>query len=157
MIGVFPGSFCPPTVGHIDIIERASKLVEKLYVVVGVNNEKIYEIDAEDRKTLLEIATKSLKNVEVVVFDGFMTDFCKSVKADVIIKSARNALDMQSIIDVERLTERYWQGETLVLIADKKFENISSSLVKELFANDKAIDEFVPKSIKNDVVRLLSN
>jgi pantetheine-phosphate adenylyltransferase len=155
MIAVFPGSFCPPTSGHFDVIVRAATLFDKLYVVVGVNPEKEYEISDILRKELLEAMTKHIDNVEVVAYDGFMTDFCAHVGATVLVKAARNAVDMQYIIDIERVTRDDWSGETVVLIADKRYENVSSTLIRDLVKHNKSIDGLVPDAIKQKVVELL--
>ena len=93
MIGVYAGSFCPITVGHVDAIERASKTVDKLYVVVGVNADKKYALTNEQRLELTSKALNHLSNVEVCLHEGMMTDFCKSVNANVMIKSIRNTVD----------------------------------------------------------------
>lgn len=153
--GVFAGSFCPVTCGHVDAIEKASKLVDKLYVVMGVNAEKTYQIGEKERLNLLERALKHVKNVEVVAFDGMMTDFCEKVGANVMIKSVRNALDAQQAIDINDASEPFWDGVTVFVVGDKKYRHVSSSLVRELVGLGKSVNGLVPSELESEIVKLL--
>ena len=156
MIALFPGSFCPPTVGHLDIIERASKLCDKLYVVVGFNAEKTYSISAQTRVDLLKKCTKHLKNVEIVAFDGFMTDFCQQVSATVMIKSVRNEEDLETAFVTNQVNNQFWKGGELILLAsNQKYQSVSSSLVRELAFYGKSLSGYVPNEICQDVEKLL--
>ena len=131
--GVYAGSFCPVTKGHIDAIEKAARLVDKLYVVVGVN----------------------INNAQAVVFDGMMTDFCKRVDADVMIKSIRNAVDLQSVIDLSDINDSYWEGETVFVVGSKDYRHISSSLVRELASLKQDFSEFVPDCCYDEIKKYL--
>lgn len=117
--GVYAGSFCPVTNGHVDAIEKAARLVDKLYVVVGVNPSKRYAMSDEARFSAVSKAVAHLPEVEVVFYGGMMTDFCKSVNADVMIKSIRNATDLQQVIDLADVNADFWQGETVFVVGDK--------------------------------------
>ena len=119
--GVYAGSFCPVTNGHVDAIEKAARLVDKLYVVVGVNPSKRYAMSDEARFSAVSKAVAHLPEVEVVFYGGMMTDFCKSVNADVMIKSIRNATDLQQVIDLADVNADFWQGETVFVVGDKKW------------------------------------
>ncbi len=154
-IGVYAGSFCPVTKGHVDAIEKASKLVDKLYVVIGVNIEKKYIIPTDIRLNMLQKALTHLKNVEVVSHSGMMTDFCKSVNARVMVKSIRNALDLQSVIDLNDINAQYWNGETVFVVGDKKYRHISSSLVRELATLKQDFSEFVPECCYEEICKYL--
>lgn len=154
-IGVFAGSFCPVTLGHVDSIEKAAKLVDKLYVVVGVNANKDYAIPLDARLSMLQSAISHVKNAEAVAFDGMMTDFCKQVGAEVMIKSIRNALDLQSVIDLNDVNQSYWQGETVFVVGSKQFRHVSSSLVRELAGLGQDFSEFVPKSCYDEIKKYL--
>ena len=155
-IGVYAGSFCPVTKGHVDAIEKASKLVDKLYVVMGVNAEKNYAIPHKARLDLLQRATSHIANVEVVSHDGMMTDFCKSVGATVMIKSIRNALDLQSVIDLSDVNASYWQGETVFVVGSRQYRHISSSLVRELAALGQDFSEYVPTNCVDEIKKYLA-
>ena len=155
-IGVYAGSFCPVTKGHVDAIEKACKIVDKLYVVMGVNAEKTYVIPQEARLAMLQKSIAHLKNVKVVAHGGMMTDFCKSVGATVMIKSIRNAMDLQSVIDLSDINNNYWSGETVFVVGSKQYRHISSSLVRELAGLGQDFSEFVPKCCVEDIKKYLA-
>ena len=154
-IGVYAGSFYPVTKGHVDAIEKAANLVDKLYVVVGVNAEKTYAIPTDARLAMLQKAISHLKNVKAVAHSGMMTDFCKSVDATVMIKSIRNALDLQSVIDLSDINKSYWTGETVFVVGSKEYRHISSSLVRELAGLGQDFSEYVPDCCVEEIKKYL--
>ena len=154
-IGVFAGSFCPVTKGHVDAIEKSAKLVDKLYVVMGVNFAKKYAISVEARLDMLKRALSHMSNVIVVAHEGMMTDFCKQVGATVMIKSIRNALDLQSVIDLCDVNESYWDGETVFVVGSKQYRHVSSSLVRELASLGQNFDEYVPENCLEEIKKYL--
>lgn len=154
-IGVFAGSFCPVTKGHVDAIEKSAKLVDKLYVVVGVNFSKTYAIDVTARLEMLKRALSHLKNVEVCAREGMMTDFCKQVGATVMIKSIRNAMDLQSVIDLCDVNESYWDGETVFVVGSKQYRHVSSSLVRELASLGQDFSQYVPENCLDEITKYL--
>ena len=154
-IGVFAGSFCPVTKGHIDAIEKSAKLVDKLYVVMGVNLSKKYAIGISERLDMLKRALQHIPNVEVYSHDGMMTDFCKMVGATVMIKSIRNALDLQSVIDLSDINKSYWDGETMFVVGSKEYRHVSSSLVRELASLGQDFSEYVPENCLEDIKKYL--
>ena len=154
-IGVYAGSFCPITKGHVDAIEKAAKLVDKLYVVVGVNVDKNYAIPDNARLEMLQKAISHVPNAHAVSHGGMMTDFCKTVNATVMIKSIRNALDLQSVIDLSDINKSYWNGETVFVVGNKEYRHISSSLVRELASLGQDISEYVPKCCVEEIKKIL--
>lgn len=154
-IGVFAGSFCPVTLGHVDAIEKSAKLVDKLYVVVGVNAEKQYLIPADARLDMLRKAISHIANAEAVTCSGMMTDYCKSVGATVMIKSIRNALDLQSVIDLCDINKSFWNGETVFVVGSNEYRHVSSSLVRELASLGQDFSEYVPSCCVEDIKKYL--
>ena len=154
-IGVFAGSFCPVTKGHVDAIEKSAKLVDKLYVVMGVNFAKKYAISVEARLDMLKRALGHISNVEVCSHEGMMTDFCKNVGATVMIKSIRNAMDLQSVIDLCDINESYWDGETVFVVGNKQYRHVSSSLVRELASLGQDFSEYVPENCLEEITKYL--
>ena len=154
-IGVYAGSFCPTTLGHVDAIEKAATLVDILYVVVGVNAEKQYLIPTDARLAMLQKAISHVTNAKVVYYDGMMTDFCKQVSATVMIKSIRNALDLQSVIDLSDINKGYWKGETVFVVGSKEYRHISSSLVRELASLGQDFSEYVPGCCVEEIKKYL--
>lgn len=155
-IGVYAGSFCPVTKGHVDAIEKACKLVDKLYVVMGVNSEKRYAIPADVRLAMLRKSVAHLTNVEAVAHNGMMTDFCKKVSATVMIKSIRNALDLQAVIDLSDVNSSYWNGETVFVVGSKEYRHVSSSLVRELASLGQDFSQYVPEVCVSEISKYLS-
>ncbi len=156
MVGVFAGSFCPITKGHVDVIEKAAKLVDKLYVVVGINVGKHYVLSTEQRTEFVKLALNHIKNVEVAEHDGLMTDFCKKVGAKVMIKSIRNATDLQEVVDLCDATENLWDGQTIFIVGDKKYRFVSSSFVRELAHFNQDISPYVPAACAKKLQELLT-
>lgn len=154
-IGVYAGSFCPVTKGHIDAVAKAARLVDKLYVVMGVNVAKHNVIPQDARLSMLKRAFSHLPNVEAVAFDGMMTDFCKQVKANVMIKSIRNAMDLQSVIDLADINDSYWDGETVFVVGSKQYRHVSSSLVRELAGLKQDFSAFVPECCLDEITKYL--
>lgn len=154
-IGVYAGSFCPVTKGHVDAIAKSSRLVDKLYVVMGVNVVKRYAIPADARLNMLKRAIAHINNAEAVAFDGMMTDFCKQVNAAVMIKSIRNAMDLQSVIDLADINDSYWDGETVFVVGSKQYRHVSSSLVRELADLKQDFSAFVPECCLDEITKYL--
>ena len=155
-VGVYAGSFCPVTRGHVDAIEKAAKLVDKLYVVVGVNASKNCAIPLDARLNMLKNAISHVKNAQAVAHEGMMTDFCKQVGAEVMIKSIRNALDLQSVIDLSDINQSYWQGETVFVVGSKQYRHVSSSLVRELASLGQDFSELVPQICYEEIKKYLN-
>lgn len=154
-IGLYAGSFCPVTKGHVDAIQKAARLVDKLYVVVGFNASKRCIIPQNARLDMLKRAVCHILNVEAVLYDGMMTDFCKQVGATVMIKSIRNAMDLQSVIDLADINKSYWDGETVFVVGDKQYRHVSSSLVRELAHLKQDFSQYVPECCLNDITKYL--
>lgn len=154
-IGVYAGSFCPVTKGHVDAISKAARLVDKLYVVMGVNIAKRYAIPAEARLDMLKRSIAHINNAEAVAFDGMMTDFCKQVNATVMVKSIRNATDLQSVIDLADINDGYWDGETVFVVGSKQYRHVSSSLVRELAGLKQDFSAFVPECCVEEITKFL--
>lgn len=156
-VGVYAGSFCPVTKGHVDAIERASKLVDNLIVVIPININKTFKISLEDRTEILKEAVKHVKNVTVCNTHRALADFCKDVKAEIIIKSIRNAVDMQYEMDMADINKSLSGIETVFLAADKKYAVVSSTFVRELAAFGKDITPYVPAHLAEKITKYFKN
>lgn len=154
-IGVYAGSFCPVTRGHVNAIEKAARLVDKLYVVIGVNIAKKYAIPAEARLGMLSAAIAHVSNAQAVTWNGMLTDFCKNVGANVMIKSIRNALDLQSVIDLCDVNAECWDGETVFVVGDKQYRHVSASLVRELANFGQDYSQYVPQCCLDEIKKYL--
>lgn len=142
MIALIPGSFDPITLGHVNIIERAAKMSDKVYVAVMNNDSakhssvlqsKTYMFDMETRSRLVSLSLAQLTNVEVVTSSGMLIDLFDELSADVIIKGIRTPADLEyEMIHAKWNKEHNPRLETLFLPAEESLTSVSSTLVREL-------------------------
>ena len=148
-----PGSFDPVTYGHLDIITRASGMVEKLIVVVASNSAKKYSFSPEERVEMIRKCTSNLQNVEIVHFEGLLADYAAKVGATAIIKGLRAMSDFeyefQMAITNKELTPNV---ETLVLTTSAQNMYLSYSMVKQIASMGGDISRFVPEVIWQDII-----
>ncbi len=147
-IAVYPGSFDPITNGHLDIIERASKIFDKVIVGVLNNNSKNPLFTADERVMLIEKVTDKLQNVEVACFDGLLVDFAIQHDANVIIKGLRTVNDFEYEFQMALLNKTLnSECETMFLMTNSKYSYISSSMVKELAGYNGDLAGLIPTEI----------
>ncbi|MCS7185023.1 MAG: pantetheine-phosphate adenylyltransferase [bacterium] len=148
MKAVYPGSFDPPTNGHIDIIKKASRIFDVVIVAVTENRSKVHMFSINERLKMLKDAIK-LKNVEVKSFKGLLVDFLKKVEADVVIRGLRAVSDFDYEFQLALMNRHISGGkiETVFMIPDEKNIFLSSSLVKEIACLGMDVSEFVPENI----------
>ena len=145
---IYAGSFDPVTLGHLDIIKRASKISDKLVVPVLENPNKNCLFTIEERKKHLEIVTADIENVEVATFKGLFADFAREINANVAIRGLRNAVDFAYEQQIQLINGRLNDNiETIFLSADEKHISLSSSAVKEVAVFGGNIDFMVPSEI----------
>ena len=150
MIALIPGSFDPITLGHVNIIERAAKMSDKVYVAVMNNDSakhsavlqsKTYMFDMKTRERLVSLSLTHLENVEVVTSSGMLIDLFEELSADVIIKGIRGSADLEyEMIHAKWNKEHNPRLETLFLPADESLTSVSSTLVRELIKDGKYDD-----------------
>ena len=148
-IAVLTGSFDPITIGHIDIITRASKLVDKLYVVGFINENKNYYFTNKQRLDMLKIATKDIKNVECDISLGYACDYCIKVGASFMIRGIRNNVDYEYEKDLAIQNIEYKGIDTLFLLANNE---VSSNDIRKKLENKQNIDNLVTKEIKDYIL-----
>ncbi|MBR6400963.1 MAG: pantetheine-phosphate adenylyltransferase [Firmicutes bacterium] len=151
-IAVYPGSFDPTTNGHLDVIERAAKIVDKLIVGVLINPNKKGLFTVEERVEQLKSLTQSLPNVEVRSFSGLLVDFARSVDARIVIRGLRAVTDFEYEFQMA-LTNRSLAGEieTLFIPTSAHYMYVSSSMVKEVASFGKSVEGMVPESIQKQM------
>jgi pantetheine-phosphate adenylyltransferase len=151
---VFTGSFDPITLGHLNVIERSSRLVDTLIVGVGVNIEKAPLFSPEERVDLIRRTTAHLSNIEVIPFTGLAVKFVRQVHARVIIRGVRSLSDMEAEFTMTLANRKLDPDiETVFLMADDEFSHVSSSLIKQItqLAGDEELARFVPEAIIADL------
>lgn len=145
---VYPGSFDPVTNGHMDIIERAAKICDKLIVAVLVNHNKAPLFTMEERTRFLKMAIGDRENIEVRSFSGLLVDFMRSVNAKTIIKGLRAVSDFEYEMQMALLNRNMDQEiDTLFMMTSINNCFLSSSVVKELARNGARIEDYVPHAI----------
>lgn len=155
MKAIYSGSFDPVTVGHMDIIERASRMFDEVIILLMRNPKKKYTFSEEDRKRMIESAiaeSGEIHNVTVVIGQGLTVDMADKLGASAIIRGIRAITDyefelMQATANL-KLNDRI---ETMLMIARPEYSFLSSSVVKEIAVNGGNIDNFVPASIADHV------
>ncbi|MEO7602384.1 MAG: pantetheine-phosphate adenylyltransferase [Sphingomicrobium sp.] len=157
-IAVYPGTFDPVTLGHLDIIRRGAHLVEKLVVGVTTNPSKEPMFAVADRLAMVkrEIAGIS-SNIEVVEFDSLLMDFAEAQGASMILRGLRAVADFEYEFQMAGMNQQLNDDiETVFLMADVSLQPIASKLVKEIARYGGKIDKFVTSAVAKDVARHLS-
>lgn len=144
-IAVYPGSFDPITNGHMDIIQRASKIYDKVIVGVLNNTSKSPLFTPQERVEMISGELKSLNNVEVLSFSGLLVDFARENGASVIVKGLRTVADFEYEFQMALLNKALdAEVETIFMMTDSKYSYISSSMVKELAGYNGDLSGMVP-------------
>lgn len=154
MIAIFPGSFDPITLGHEDIINRASKLFDHLVIAVGINDTKKYFLNIDERIYLIKTVCSKLKNTEVVSYQDLTVNFALKIKADIIIRSIRNSIDFDYENQQAKMNNDLNPDiETIFLAPSSKYQHISSTLVKQVNDFKGNISPFVSKSVESYLLK----
>ncbi len=151
---VYPGSFDPVTSGHLDIIERASTLVDKVYVVIMQNPNKHNTFSVEERLELLRTVTKGFENVECLVGEGLTVDVAKKLDAKFLIRGIRATMDFEQELQLATANMTLApEIETIFFITKPENSFISSSTVREIAQNHGDFSRFVPSEIVETIRR----
>ena len=149
-IGIYPGSFDPVTFGHLDIIERGAKIVDKLIVGVLTNNAKTPLFSSEERVRMINNLTKHLDNVEAKAFDGLTVDFAHAEGATVIVRGLRAVTDFEYELQLAQTNKVIAPDiDTIFLTTNLKYSYLSSSTVKEIASFGGDIHEFVSPEVQD--------
>jgi len=155
-VAVYPGTFDPITLGHLDIIRRGTHLVDRLVVGVTTNPSKSPMFDVDERLAMVRREVADLPTVDVVTFDSLLMDFAESQGASVILRGLRAVADFEYEYQMagmnQQLNERI---ETVFLMADVSLQPIASNLVKEIARYNGSIDKFVTPAVAADVAARL--
>lgn len=155
-IAIYPGSFDPVTYGHLDIITRASKLFDKLIILISVNPLKPSSFSVEERKIFLEKSTADLENVEIDNYDGLLIHYFTDRKADVIVKGLRAMSDFEYEFQMALANKKMcYKAETIFLTAKSESTYLSSSMVKQIAMFGGDISDFVPECILGEIQKRL--
>ena len=155
-VGVYPGTFDPITLGHLDIIRRGAHLVDRLVIGVTTNPSKEPMFTVDERMAMVRRETADIAAVTVVEFDSLLMDFAEAQGAGLILRGLRAVADFEYEYQMagmnQQLNDRI---ETVFLMADVSLQPIASRLVKEIARYGGAIDKFVPHEVARDVAAKL--
>ena len=153
-IAIYPGSFDPVTLGHLDIIRRASGLFDRLIVAVMHNQNKKPMFSVEERMEMLRRTTAGLPNVEIESFGGLLADYARRINACVLVKGLRAVSDFDYEFQMA-LANRKLNADldTVFLMTSSEYMYLSSSVVKDIAVHGGSVAGFVPDEIVQDIVR----
>ncbi len=147
-VAVYPGSFDPVTNGHIDIIRRAAKMVDKLIVGILINSSKTPLFSAEERVKMLEKVCHDIPNVEVRYFEGLLVDFVVECGATIVVRGLRAVTDFEYELQWAQSNRIVCpQMDTMFLVTNVQYSYLSSSVVREYASHKGDISEFVPEFV----------
>jgi pantetheine-phosphate adenylyltransferase len=144
---VFPGSFDPITLGHLDIIKRALPLFDEIIIAIGVNIDKKYMFTLNDRKQFIETTFIDQPKIKVKTYKGLTVDFCTTEDAGFILRGLRNTTDFTYEQAIAQTNASMAGIESVFLVASPTISNISSSIVRDVKRNGGDISKMVPKVV----------
>jgi pantetheine-phosphate adenylyltransferase len=148
-IAVYPGSFDPPTNGHLDLIERGSKIFEELVVAILRNSEKVPMFTVAERLEMLRELTADLKNVRLDTFDGLMVQFAKSIDAKCVLRGIRAISDYEYELQMALMNRKLEPTlETVFMMPADKYSYVSSRLVREVARAGGPVKGLVPDVVQ---------
>ncbi len=149
---IYPGSFDPVTLGHLDIIKRSAGLVDELIVGVLNNNAKMPLFSVEERVKMLCEVTKDMPNVRVIPFAGLLVDFARQTEAKMVVRGLRAITDFEYELQMSQMNHKLEEGvETVFLTTSLEYSYLSSSTVKEVAAFGGDISQFVPEIVVDKI------
>lgn len=149
MNAIYPGSFDPITLGHVDIIERSSRMFSIVIVLVAVNSDKRYLFSVEERVKLITQSLTHLSNVEVDTFTGLTVTYARKRNAPTLIRGLRAVSDFEKELQMAHTNKSLWRDlETVFLATSTEYSFLSSSVVKEVARYGGRVDHLVPPSVE---------
>lgn len=145
-IALFPGSFDPITIAHVDIVKRALPLFDKLFVGIGLNSSKQNFLNPEQRKEIVQSIFAADPKVEVATYEGLTVDFARKTGANYMVRGVRTAADFEYERAISQINKTMMpEIETIILLSKPEYSAISSTIVRDILRNNGDISQFVPK------------
>lgn len=152
-IAVFPGSFDPIHIGHIDIIQRALPLFDKIIIGIGLNSQKKYLFPTELRRDWIRQVFKSENKVDVKTYEGLTVNFCQQQNAQIILRGLRSSADFVFEKHIAQMNQAMNRNiETVFLLSNPSLAMISSSIIRDVLLNNGDVSQFVPEEIEDMVM-----
>ena len=156
VIAIYPGSFDPPTNGHLDLIERGSKMFEELAVAVLRNSEKHPMFTVGERVDMLKTLTSHLDNIRVAAFEGLMVEFAKSIGASCVLRGIRAVSDYEYELQMALMNRKIEPAlETVFMLPAEKYSYVSSRLVREVAQHGGPVKGLVPELVEQAMLAKL--
>jgi len=144
---IFPGSFDPITLGHVDIINRALPLFDEIIIAIGINADKKYMFSLEERVKFIKENYTNEPKIKVETYAGLTIDICEKLNVDFILRGLRNPADFEFEKAIAQTNRKLSNIETVFLLTSADTSFISSSIVRDILRNGGNIEGFVPKSV----------
>ena len=144
---IFPGSFDPITVGHVDIINRGLGIFDEIIIAIGINADKKYMFPSNQRKAFIESTFKGSPKVKVMTYEGLTVSFCEKVEANFILRGLRNPADFEFEKAIAHTNQLLTGIETVFLLTEAKTAFISSSIVRDVMRNNGDYSKLVPEAV----------
>ena len=149
---LLPGTFDPPTLGHLDLIRRAASLCDVLYIAIAQNNDKKPSLfSTEERQALLKVIIRDIPQIEVVLLNGLVVDFAKKHQITFLVRGLRNLSDFEYESQMAFANHKMVGIETVFLIANEKYARLSSTLIREIASHGRRLQDFIPAEIEEAV------
>ena len=151
-IAIYPGSFDPPTYGHVDLIERAARLFTRLIVAVARNHAKAAHFTVEDRLEMLRVVTRNIPNVEVAAFDGLTAEYARLRGVHALVRGLRAVSDFEFELSMAVMNQKINPNvDTVCLMPSERFQFLSSNVVREVARFGGDLSDFVPAEIEQRI------
>lgn len=145
-IALFPGSFDPITIAHVDILKRALPLFDRIVVGIGLNSSKQNFLSAEKREEMVTKIFAQHTNVEVKLYEGLTVDFCRKINAKYMVRGIRSGSDFEYERAIAQINQTMMpEVETILLLSKPEYSAISSTIVRDILRNNGDVSPFVPK------------
>ena len=145
-IALFPGSFDPITIAHVDILQRALPLFDRIVVGIGLNSAKQNFLSAEKREEMVRTIFAENTNVDVQLYEGLTVDFCRKINAKYMVRGIRSSSDFEYERAIAQINQTMMpEVETILLLSKPEYSAISSTIVRDILRNNGDVSPFVPK------------
>ena len=153
-IALFPGSFDPVTIAHVDILKRSLSLFDKVIVGIGLNSNKPSFLDPETRKKMLEAVFLNEPKVEVITYEGLTVDFCKAIGAKYMIRGIRTVSDFEYEKAIAQMNNALVpEIESIFIVSKPGYSSISSTIVRDILRNNGDVNQFIPKEAREFLIK----
>lgn len=145
-IALFPGSFDPITIAHVDILNRALPIFDKIVIGIGLNSSKQSFLSADKREEMVRTVFSDNTKVEVHLYEGLTVDFCRKINAKYLVRGIRSVSDFEYERPIAQINQTMMPDvETILLLSKPEFSAISSTIVRDILRNNGNVSPFVPK------------